>query len=407
MSYAQLWRRVPAALGFVLPGFFISVASFVTAVTLTSLGVGLLIIYVGFPILSFALLTARGFGAQELKRLQAAGEPLIEAPLTMTPPKGFWARSVAWLKSPTNWRYLAYQVASFPLYIFTFSFLLTFAVMPIGLPYWLTFGWWLPSDLGGLLAPYWGMAPFWAGTIVYGAMTAVGIAILPFMAFGFMKAHWWLAEGLLGRRSNEELKRQVSAMSAAEGRTLRSLERDIHDGPQQQLLRLQMDLASARRRLSSDPEAAEELIKEAQDRSAETLAELRRLSKGIAPPLLQDRGLVAAVEALAERNLLPTSVEADETIEIPSPLDQNAYFVISELYANAVKHSNASRILTEIRAGDGSLRLRVTDDGKGGAQLVRSGGLAGIEERVHGLGGSMILNSPAGGPTSVTIALPF
>ncbi len=398
---------MPGSLGFIFPNFFISLIGFVLIVVSVSLGGTLAIMYIGLFILAFGLYASRAYGAQDMLRLRAAGMPQIIPPRWQNE-RGFtgWAKSI--FLGADYWRAFSYVIASFTLGTFTWSVTLIWTICTVAFPlglstYWIS----QSSGLGDLLSPYLGASPLVIDLGTYGSMTVIFGGTLPFVLFGFMQAHQWLAGQLLSRRESDVLREQVRDMSAAEGRTLRSLERDIHDGPQQQLLRLQMDISAARRRLSEDPEAAEAILAEAQDRSADTLVELRRLSKGIAPPLLMDRGLVAAVEALSERNVVPTRVEADEDLVVPSPLDQSAYFVISELYANAMKHANARAILTEIRVEDGNLRVRVADDGQGGAAFTKGGGLEGIEERVKGFGGHMLINSPEGGPTSVNVVLPL
>ena len=250
---------------------------------------------------------------------------------------------------------------------------------------------------------------------------------MPYVTKGLMHLHSVIGRALLSRSSSDVLHEAVEGISrarnaavSAEGRALRKLERDIHDGPQQLLLRLQMDLDAVERRLGDDEEAAE-LVREAKERSRETLNELRRLSKGIAPPLLQDRGLLAAVEELAHRNTIPTTVEwgggasEAEGAALFAGLDpaiaQNAYFVVSELYANAIKHSHARTIRTflQIRSLPSQgreLLLRIDDDGVGGAVVVPGSGLAGLDERLHGLGGTLSISSPAGGPTSMIGIIP-
>ena len=407
MTYINLWKRVPRSLGFIFPNFFISLIGFVLIVVSVSVGGGLAIIYIGLLVVAFGLYASRAYGAQDMLRLRAAGMPKIIPPRWQNE-RGF----SGWVKSTflgvDYWRAFGYVCASFVLGIFTWSLTLLWTICTVVLPLGLS-TYWIPQSngLGDLLSPYFGASPVMIDIGIYGLMTVIFGGTLPFVLFGFMQAHQWLAQHLLSRRESDVLRQRVRDMSAAEGRTLRSLERDIHDGPQQQLLRLQMDISTARRRLSDDPEAADLLLSEAQDRSAEILAELRRLSKGIAPPLLMDRGLVAAVKALSERNVVPTRVEADENLMVPSPIDQSAYFVISELFTNVMKHSSARAIIIEIREEDGNLRIRVSDDGKGGAAISKGGGLAGIEERIKAFGGTMVIYSPEGGPTSVNVVLPL
>jgi signal transduction histidine kinase len=212
-----------------------------------------------------------------------------------------------------------------------------------------------------------------------------------------------------------DLSASRSAAVAAEGTALRRLERDIHDGPQQRLVRLQMDLASAERQLEKDPDAARELIAEARTQSKEALEELRALSRGFAPPILMDRGLVAALESLAVRSPLPTHVESllPAELVLPPELERNAYFIAAEALTNVAKHARAQNAwvrleLRRIPPTDAVwLDVVVTDDGVGGASAVAGHGLSGIAERLRGLGGSVEVVSPVGGPTHVISHLPL
>ena len=156
---------------------------------------------------------------------------------------------------------------------------------------------------------------------------------------------------MLSAFRSEELSEQVADLSAsrtaavaAEGTALRRLERDIHDGPQQRLVRMQMDLASADRQLDKDPEAARVLIAEAMQQSKEALEELRALSRGFAPPILLDRGLVAALESLAGAAALPdrSSRTLPDDLELPPELERNAYFIAAEALTNVAKHARAT-----------------------------------------------------------------
>ncbi|WP_256434444.1 MULTISPECIES: sensor histidine kinase [unclassified Leucobacter] len=200
----------------------------------------------------------------------------------------------------------------------------------------------------------------------------------------------------------------------AEDQSLRRLERDIHDGPQQRLVRLQMDLASAERSLERDPEAARALLGEARGQAHDTLEELRALSRGFAPPILQDRGLVAGLESLAARSPIPVEFVRDLSPELvlAPEVERSAYFVAAELLTNVAKHSGADGIRLELsdrsdgRAGR-ELVLRVEDNGTGGASFEDGHGLRGLADRLGGLLGELSVESPDGGPTRVTARVPL
>ena len=175
-----------------------------------------------------------------------------------------------------------------------------------------------------------------------------------------------------------------------------------------------MELAAAERRLGSDDSAAAQSIEEARTLAQEALDELRALSQGFAPPLLQDRGLEAALQALARRSAVPLEADIRLTEPVPSPIERSAYFVAAELTSNAIKHAAARRIRLTVTTdpaptsgGSAALRIVVLDDGVGGAAQVPQHGLAGAAERLAGLGGDLRIVSPAGGPTSVTATIPL
>lgn len=407
--YQKMWKSVPRALGFLIPNFAISTCGFIITVILVSLGAGTLLLLVGIPILAGGLMFSRMYGTQDLVRLKAAGMPAISQPS--------WAkysqpRKIDQLKkfliNSSYWRYFLYVLLVFPLTIGTFILALLWSILALALPLYMCTFWLHPeTSLGALLVPYLGGNSWTLNFSIYTFATAVFGSTLPWVLHGLMRSHESLATLLLRRTSNDALREQFAPITSAEGRTLRSLERDIHDGPQQQILRLQMDISSAQRRVHDDPTSAVELLAEAHERSARTLSELRRLSKGIVPPVLMDRGFSASIEALAERNTIPTTVENSLSRDVTPPLDHNVYFIVSELLTNITKHSDATRALIEIQEYDEYLHLRVSDTGKGGASIRTGGGLEGLQERVHGLGGSLNIHSPIGGPTAVNVLVPL
>jgi signal transduction histidine kinase len=186
---------------------------------------------------------------------------------------------------------------------------------------------------------------------------------------------------------------------------LRRIERDLHDGAQARLVALGLSLGMAEQKFSSDPEQAQKLVAEARAGVAEALRELRDLARGIYPPVLSDRGLGAALETLADRSPLPTTVRVELDRRPPARVETAAYFVAAEALANAAKHSGAGRI--EISAGRsaGTLEIEVMDNGSGGADPAGSG-LAGLRRRVEALDGTLTVASPAGGPTTIRAELP-
>jgi signal transduction histidine kinase len=187
---------------------------------------------------------------------------------------------------------------------------------------------------------------------------------------------------------------------------MRRIERDLHDGAQARLVAMGMTLDAAVRVLDDNPPAARALLTEARESSAKALSELRDLIRGIHPPVLADRGLADAVRALAIDSPLRVQVASELPGRPSAPVESAAYFAVSELLANASKHAAAGEVWVDIRHDAGILRLGVTDNGHGGADLDGGTGLRGIERRLAAFDGVMAVSSPPGGPTAVTMEIP-
>jgi signal transduction histidine kinase len=186
---------------------------------------------------------------------------------------------------------------------------------------------------------------------------------------------------------------------------LRRIERDLHDGAQARLVALGMSLGMAEQKLAADPEAARDLVTEARVGLEAALRELRDLARGIHPPVLTDRGLEAAIAALVDRSPVPVSVRADVPERPPAPVETAAYFVAAEALANAGKHAGATRIEVRLLRNDRVLVVEVADDGRGGADPSGSG-LTGLRRRVEALDGTLTIDSPSGGGTTLHAELP-
>ncbi len=250
---------------------------------------------------------------------------------------------------------------------------------------------------------------------------AASVALLPLWARGSVLAHYWIDLGLLGGFRAEQLEQRVAGLQAsragavtAEGQALRQIERDLHDGPQQRLVRLRMDLAAAERAFDRDPEKAKRLIGEATEHAQDALDELRALSRGFAPPILLDRGLVAALEALVARTPIPVGLDVrlPEGLELATEIQRNVYFTVSELLTNTTKHAGASTAgvylgLIVDASGLWYLTVSVTDDGRGGARPQEGHGIEGLMGRMRALDGELVVNSPEGGPTEATARIPL
>jgi signal transduction histidine kinase len=252
--------------------------------------------------------------------------------------------------------------------------------------------------------------------------TTVGLLLLftlPLVTRACVAAQTGLGQALLSDTSalhrrisgleqeRDTARAQTVAAVTAEATALRRLERDIHDGPQQRLVRLAMELGRAQHHFDSRPEAAREALADAIIQTQEALDELRALSRGIAPPILVDRGLREALTALAARSTTPVELDAAPlNRRLDAAVETAAYFVIAEALTNVAKHSHARRCAIGLRHSQGTLRVWVTDDGAGGAALDKGHGLRGLDDRLHAVGGRLRVTSPYGGPTTITAELP-
>ncbi|GAA3607445.1 sensor histidine kinase [Nonomuraea rosea] len=186
----------------------------------------------------------------------------------------------------------------------------------------------------------------------------------------------------------------------------RRIERDLHDGAQQRLLRLGMTLVTAQLELDHDPAAARPLLAQAAGEARAALAELRELVHGIHPRVLTDLGLPAAVAELAGGLAVPVHVRLDLPVRLPPPVELTAYFVVAEALTNAARHAAATAILVTGEHTRGTLTVEVRDDGRGGADPAGGTGLTGLADRVDALAGTLVLTSPPGGPTVLRLELP-
>ena len=289
----------------------------------------------------------------------------------------------------------------------------------------------LPAGLIGL-----GLVEFIAPVLYHGAPSPIGAPASPaahpanspavlillgvtFIAAGLvtgprlLRAYGLLARSLLGPTGNAALAERVQQLSQTRAETIdagaaemRRIERDLHDGAQARLVAMGMTLDAAGQLIDSDPASARSLVLEARDASARALAELRDLVRGIHPPVLADRGLADAIRALALDSPLRAHLAAELPGRPPLPVESAAYFAVSELLANAVKHAHASQVWIDVRHERGMLRAGVTDDGCGGADPARGTGLRGIERRLAAFDGVAAVSSPPGGPTVVTMEIP-
>jgi signal transduction histidine kinase len=313
-----------------------------------------------------------------------------------------------WARDTPAWRARGYFVVKLPL---AAAGLAVAAAGWLGGLFCLTFPAWRPLVSHQLLTE--GHA---VSLAVSFSLVPLGAALLlaaPWLLHGITAADRWMVRGMLGPstpaeriRALEESRAHAVDDSAAR---FRSIERDLHDGTQAQLVALAMKLGLARKKLldgaPADLARVTQLVEEAHRGALEAIADLRTLARGIHPPVL-DKGLTDALAVLANRSAVPVELIVD-TPERPSQaIEAIAYFSAAELLTNVAKHSGARHATVEAVHVPGLLRIRVTDDGHGGAHPVPSGGLCGLADRVRTVDGRLEIDSPRGGPTTITVELP-
>jgi signal transduction histidine kinase len=433
-GYGSLWAAVPREFGFLILTMPIAIIGLAIISTVFFTGLGLVAIVVGIFLMVASFYIARGFGTLELVRLRWAGRPEIRRPVwdRIDGAQGFWRAVFGPFIDGHYWLYLLHSLVVNPIVsIVSWSLTVAWTATALGG----VTGWiwqpFIPNDERTFWLNQWLLERFFPDAapidpvlgerVLEVLIGVIFLLTLPLVFRGLTLMHDGIARGMLGAWRSEALEREVAELAAsrgaavqAEDASLRRLERDIHDGPQQRLVRLQMDLATIERRLEHDPDSAKALVGEARDQAREALDELRALSRGFAPPLLQDRGLASALESLAARSPVPVEFENRLATDAPLPaaIERNAYFIAAELLTNAAKHSGASSIRLRIAGRDTGasghwLDLWVTDNGHGGASARPGHGLAGLEERVQGLRGLFVVDSPAGGPTVIGAHVPF
>jgi signal transduction histidine kinase len=244
-------------------------------------------------------------------------------------------------------------------------------------------------------------------------LTVIAMYVTRAMAIG----HVLIARLLLGpspsQQENQRLRQKTAHLQASRARGVdaaeferRRIERDLHDGAQQRLLAVAMDIGRARAKLDQDPEGARALIEQAHSGTKEAIAELRDLARGIYPAILTDRGLDPALSGLAGRAPVPVEVEVDLPERPPAAVESIAYFIVAEALTNIAKYARATRASVRVSRDDAWVVIEVIDNGVGGAVARAEGGLAGLADRAATIDGMLIVDSPPGGPTIIRADLP-
>ncbi|WP_435860515.1 sensor histidine kinase [Streptomyces prasinus] len=406
-------RRTEGLLKGALRGLGLGLVSLplsVFAFTLTLVSIALIPVGVGLVTTPYVLKGARTY--VNWRRVLAAEWGGVRIPPAYRPaPRDAapWARTFGMLRDPATWRELLWLPVDMTAGFVT-------ALLPAGLLLYPLEGFALAAGLWRVMPdPYWyGFVPVGdqASALGAGALALVLLFLGHFLSPRALTAHYRLTRAVLSPGQGEleervrvltETRRDAVDTSAAE---LRRIERDLHDGAQARLVAMGMDLGTIEALLDKDPEKARQLIAQARRSSVEALTELRELVRGIHPPVLAERGLGDAVRALALRLPVATEVSVDLPGRAGAPVESAAYFAVSEVLTNAVKHAEADRIWVDLHHAGGCLRVSVTDNGKGGAAIGAGSGLAGVERRLGTFDGVLAVSSPVGGPTMVTLEIP-
>jgi signal transduction histidine kinase len=400
----RTWRET----AYLLIDLAVGVVGFTFVVTGLSLGVGLLITLIGLPVLGLTLLGCRGGAWLELRRARLLGVHLPDPP-PLERTGSLFRRLSRPLVDGVGWRAAAYFVLMLPVGIVTFTVTLTIWSTALGLLTLPAWAWSLPH--GGAL---FGDSYYWNRPWQLAVSTVAGAALTllaPWVVRGLAIADRGLVRGLLGT-SRRALEERAEVLSDQRSRTVdasieerRRLERDLHDGAQQRLVSLGMDLGIALEKLDADPEAAKALLREAHGDAQLALRELRDLARGIHPAVLTDRGLDAAVSGLAARSPVPVRVRGSLAERPPASVEATAYFIASEALANVAKHADANSAEVALELTNGRLRVEIADDGRGGAD-PHGTGLQGLADRAAALDGSFTVVSPVGGGTRIITELP-
>ncbi|MFE2130052.1 sensor histidine kinase [Streptomyces amritsarensis] len=352
-----------------------AVLGFVYAVVMVSTAGGLSVTAIGLPLLAVGLFLSRQWGRLERARARWLLGVRVEEPTPIPGPRrsgGFFPWLWTGIKDPVGWRTVLYQLIRLPWGVLTFTVVLA------------------------------GLFVLWP--------------VLPYLVRLLANADRAMVRGLLS--PSDDLERRIAELESDRGvvvdtaaADLRRIERDLHDGAQARLVALAMGLGLAKEKLLEDPEGAAAMVDEAHGEVKLALQELRDLARGIHPAVLTDRGLDAALSSVAARCVVPVKVLVDlppgQEARPAEAIEGIAYFVVSELLQNVSKHARARGATVEVWRAEARLMIRVSDDGRGGADTTGGSGLAGLAERLDAVDGVLVVDSPEGEGTVVTAELPW
>ena len=364
----QTWREI----AHLLANLPMALIGFIYVVTVLFTGAGLTVTVIGFPLLAAGLMGARQLGKVERARARALLGVRVDEPSPLPLLKGGGLFQQLWMgvKDPVGWRTILYDFVRLPWGILTFT--VTLVSLFVAWP------------------------------------------VLPFIARGLTNVDRAMVRVLLS--PSDELEQRIAELESDRGvvvdtaaADLRRIERDLHDGAQARLVNLAMGLGLAKEKLleGQSDESVAAMVDEAHGEVKLALQELRDLARGIHPAVLTDRGLDAALSSVASRCTVPVTVTADLPARPAAAIEGIAYFTVSELLQNVSKHSGARSASVDVWRADQRLLIQVWDDGRGGADVDGGTGMAGLADRLGAVDGLFLIDSPPGGPTTITAELPW
>jgi signal transduction histidine kinase len=403
---AQTWL----ALIHLMAGVVTGALAFGVIVGLAVAGLATLWLFlIGLPVLVAALWLSLQFGRTERARfLVTLGVNVPAARIPVIPDRGRWRRVWGLLTARVAWRHATYALIRLPLslaeMIIATAFW-SFALAMLGLP---LFSWMLIRLRWHVIAalPQPGLT---AAAVVLGLIL---LPVAPRVTQALATADAAVASYLIGPGGAADMTVRIGELERSRARAVgsaeaerRRIERDLHDGAQQRLVSLAMNLGRARARFADDPDGARIIVDQAHEEAKQALTELRNLVRGVHPPVLSDRGLDAAISGLAVLSPVPVTVRASLPVRPSASAEAIAYFVVAEALTNVAKHARATRAEVEVSRHGDVLRVVIRDDGIGGADPYGQG-LAGLADRLAGVDGRLSVRSPAGGPTAIEAELP-
>jgi signal transduction histidine kinase len=396
-------------------GFALGIVSFVVVITGFAVGLATTpLALVGLPVIGVAVRFSTAFACVERARFALLGREVPRWPAD--PRRGYrWkiVPTMSMMQTRATWGEVSYAVLRLPAGLVAFT--LTVVVWTLGVV--------------GLTLPLYarelpGGGPSINGNVLHGgtavlALSAVlGLAVLlvaPPLTRGLAAADSALARWLLSPPRDVQLKARVTQLEVSRERVVdaaeaerRRIERDLHDGAQQRLVAVAMELGRAKAKFADDVDAAAALVDQAHAEAKAALVELRDLVRGVHPPVLTDRGLDAALSGLATRCPVPVTLQVEVPVRPRPAVEAVAYFTVAEALTNIAKHSRATRASVVVEGGPGpagTLNIVISDDGIGGAD-AGGAGLAGLADRIAGVDGALSVESPPGGPTIISAVLP-